>query len=161
MASDDRQRCRFPDTGRLLGVDYGTVRIGLAVCDPDRRLASPLELYQRRDAERDADYLRQVVRREHVVGLVVGLPVYPSGDESEKSLEARRFGAWLAGLTGLPVVFVDERYTSNEAERLLGGARMTRAQRKRRKDMLAAQLILSAYLESPHTAAQSPESLEG
>src|SRR5690606_35575934 len=91
---------------------------------------------------------------------VVGLPVFPSGDESPKSFEARAFGAWLAEVVRLPVCFVDERYTTNEANRLLGERRLTRDQKKRRRDMLAAQIILSTYLESPHLATERIQPLD-
>ena len=68
------------------------------------------------------------------------------GRESEKSLEARRFGKWLGDVTGLPVEFFDERFTSLEAEQLLLGAELTKKRRKKRLDMLAAQIMLAAYL---------------
>ena len=105
--------------GRLLGVDYGTVRVGLAVSDPDRIIASPLATYARRDQEADARFLRELVQTESIVGLVVGLPVHLSGREGQKAAAARAFGAWLARTTGLPVAFYDERFTTVEAESAL------------------------------------------
>jgi len=138
----------FPAKGRLAGIDYGTVRIGVAVSDMDRRLASPYENYTRRGQEVDASYFRQIAADEDIVGFVVGLPVHTSGEESQKSIESRQFGAWLANVTELPVQYFDERFTSVEAERFLLEARMTRRKRKKRLDMLAAQIMLAAYLES-------------
>ncbi|MFO7907322.1 MAG: Holliday junction resolvase RuvX [Pirellulaceae bacterium] len=138
----------FPETGRLAGIDYGTVRIGVAVSDPGRRVASPYETYARRGEESDAGYFRQLVSKENIVGFVVGLPLHASGEESEKSREARVFSDWLSTVTKIPVRFHDERYTTREATNLLGAARMSKKKRKRRLDMLAAQLLLSAYLES-------------
>jgi len=138
----------FPAKGRLAGVDYGTVRIGIAITDSDRRLASPYENYTRRGQEADADYFRKIAADESVAGFVVGLPVHTSGEESQKSAEARQFGAWLTEVTELPVQYFDERFTSVEAERHLLGAQMTRKKRKKRLDMLAAQIMLAAYLES-------------
>ncbi len=79
---------------------------------------------------------------------VVGLPVHTSGHESQKSLEAKAFGDWLTGVTGVPVAYFDERYTTVEAEQILAGAKLTKARRKERLDMLAAQILLTAYLES-------------
>ena len=75
--------------GRLLGVDTGTVRVGLAVCDADRIIASPLEIRERQVDDRDAAYFREVVKREQIVGIVLGLPLHTSGNESKKSIEAR------------------------------------------------------------------------
>lgn len=138
----------FPVQGRLAGIDFGTVRIGIAVTDPDQRLASPYEIYQRRSRAADIEYFQRLVREERVVGFVVGLPVHASGEESQKSLEVRAFGDWLRSLTGLPVRFYDERYTSVLADQSLLDAQMTRKQRKARLDKVAAQLILAAYLES-------------
>lgn len=139
---------QFPPKGRLAGIDYGTVRIGIAVTDPDRRLASPYENYTRRGPDGDARYFRQLVESEDVVAFVVGLPVHTSGEESQKSIESRQFGQWLTEITGLPVRYYDERYTSVQAEQSLLGAQMTRKRRKKRLDMIAAQIMLAAYLES-------------
>jgi len=150
----------LPPTGRLAGVDYGERRIGISICDPNRVLASPFENYQRRGERQDAEYFQRFVADEKIVGFVVGLPVYASGNESAKSLETRRFGTWLEQTTNIPVCYVDERYTTKQAEAILQDAQLTSAKRKKRRDMLAAQLILTAYLESPHTAHHPPASLD-
>ena len=78
--------------GRLAGIDYGTVRIGVAITDFEQRLASPYENYTRRGPTADAAYFRWLVEEERIERFVVGLPVHISGHESAKSLEARRFG---------------------------------------------------------------------
>ena len=135
-------------TGRVAGVDYGTVRIGLAISDPDRILSSPFETYVRKNEKADAEYFRRFVQEERVAQFVVGLPLHLSGDISEKSKEATAFAAWLAAETGIPVDFVDERYTSVEAERHLRGAKFTNKRRQDRRDMIAAQILLATYLES-------------
>jgi putative Holliday junction resolvase len=145
--------------GRLAGVDFGTVRIGIAVTDYDQRLASPFENYTRRGATADAAYFRRLADEERIERFVVGLPVHLSGDESAKSLEARRFGEWLAKITGRPVQFFDERYTSSEAERVLLDMGLTKKRRKERLDKLAAQILLTAYLES-QTRVDPPASLQ-
>lgn len=139
---------QVPTTGRLAAIDYGTVRVGIAITDPGQTLASPLEILQRRDKEQDARYFSSLAKEERLVGLVVGLPVHTDGNESQKSREARIFGQWLAEITSLPVVFFDERYTTAHAEELLQDAGLTSKQRKQRRDMLAAQILLTAYLES-------------
>ena len=112
---------------RLLGVDYGTVRVGLAVTDADRIIASPLEIRERQGPEKDAAFFRALVEREQVGGLVVGLPLHTTGREGVKAAEARAFGAWLGGLTGLPVIFADERFSTAFAESALWSAGMVRA----------------------------------
>jgi putative Holliday junction resolvase len=157
MTSNEVPPDDFPAQGRLAGVDFGTVRIGLAVCDPERRLASPYEIYHRRNPTADAEYFRHFVREERIVGFVVGLPLHASGEESQKSAEARAFGKWLHQITGQPVRYHDERYTSVLAEQSLLAARLTRKRRKQRLDKVAAQLILAAYLESAQDG--QPEAL--
>lgn len=141
----------FPSEGRLAGIDFGTVRIGVAISDPGRTIASPYENYTRRSEKLDAAFFRQLVEEEGIVGFVVGLPVHTSGDESQKSAEAREFASWLTEVTGRPIQFQDERYTTREATYLLSEAQLTKKKRKQRLDKLAAQLLLTAYLESgPH-----------
>ena len=140
-------------TGKIAGVDYGTVRIGIAVSDADRILASPYETYIRKSPDRnaqekEAQYFRQLVSEERITRFVLGLPLHLSGDLSEKAKEVLRFGRWLTQTTGIEVDYMDERYTSVEAERLLREAGLTDKKRKERRDKLAAQILLSAYLES-------------
>jgi putative Holliday junction resolvase len=135
-------------TGRLAGIDFGTVRIGVAITDAERRFASPLVNYTRRGEQTDADFFRRLAADEQIVGFVVGLPVHLDGRESQKSGEARRFGDWLAKTTGTNVVFFDERFSTSEAEQALAGAELTKKQRKARLDKLAAQILLTGYLEA-------------
>ncbi|MFP6672047.1 MAG: Holliday junction resolvase RuvX [Pirellulaceae bacterium] len=138
----------LPAKGRLVGIDFGTVRIGIAISDAEHRLASPYENYTCRDREADGQYFVELIAAENVVGFVVGLPVHGSGEESAKSLEARQFGRWLTEITALPVTFYDERYTTAQAEQMLTTAELTSKRRKKRLDMVAAQIILASYLES-------------
>ena len=78
----------IPETGRIAAIDYGTVRIGIAVTDSRRTIASPLENYTRRDSARDAERFKHLVREEQITLFVVGLPVHNNGRESQKSIEA-------------------------------------------------------------------------
>jgi putative Holliday junction resolvase len=149
-----------PQAGRVAGIDFGTVRIGIAISDPGRTIASPYENYTRRGTEQDARRLERLVAEEQVSLFVVGLPVHLDGGESEKSLEARRFGEWLGEVTGVPVVYFDERFTTIQAEQLLLEAQMTRRRRKKRMDMLSAQIMLSAYLESSSPPDEGPGPLD-
>jgi putative holliday junction resolvase len=140
--------------GRVAGIDFGTVRIGIALSNPERTIASPLENYTRRGLEQDAQRFRRLAADERVTLFVVGLPIHLDGGESQKSIEAREFGKWLGKTTGVPVEFFDERFTSHEAEEYLLAADMTRKRRKKRLDKLAAQIMLSGYLERPGTGGQ-------
>jgi putative Holliday junction resolvase len=144
---------------RIAGIDYGTVRIGVAIGDLEVRMASPAGTYTRRSERLDAEYFATLAREERLVRWVVGLPVHLSGNESQKSLEARRFGDWLAAKTGVPVEYFDERYTSAQAEEILQAANLTSKRRKARIDALAAQIMLTAYLEAGARGQDEPGSL--
>lgn len=146
--------------GRLAGIDYGTVRIGIAITDPAQSIASPYENYTRRDRQQDARRFQRLVEEEQIKRFIVGLPVHLSGDESQKSREARAFGEWLTEVTGLPVEFYDERFSSSQAEQFLIEADLTSKRRKRRLDMLAAQIMLSGYLDSKYKGQAAPEGLD-
>ena len=146
--------------GRVAGIDFGTVRIGIAISDPGRTIASPYENYTRRGPEQDARRMRRLVDEEQITLLVVGLPVHLDGGESQKSAEARQFGQWLHEVTGVGVEFFDERFTSAEAEHYLLDAGLTKKRRKQRMDMLAAQILLSAYLESQTKGREPPRGLD-
>jgi len=135
-------------SGRLLALDVGDVRIGIAVCDRDRVMASPYDQYTRRSPEKDTEFFRQLVAAEQIVGLVVGLPINMNGTEGPKAVAYRKYGEWLAGVLKLPVAFFDERLTTHAAQGMLIDAGLSRQKRKERIDKLAATLILQAYLEA-------------
>jgi putative Holliday junction resolvase len=145
---------------RIAGIDYGTVRIGIATADLAVGIAGPYETYARRSERLDAEYFRRLAGEERIGRFVVGLPVHLSGGESQKSTEARRFGEWLAATTGVPVEYFDERYTSAQAEELLQGAGLTSKRRKARIDQLAAQIMLTAYLEAGARGQSDPGGIE-
>jgi putative Holliday junction resolvase len=145
---------------RLLGVDFGSVRIGLAVSDRDRRFASPLATYRRRGQDPDARFFARLVEDEEIAQVVVGLPVHLSGREGQKAGEARAFGRWLAEAIQLPVVFYDERFTTVEAENFLLAAGLTSKRRKDRRDRVAAQILLQTYLDSGCPAEEPPRALD-
>jgi len=133
--------------GRVAGIDYGMVHIGVSLSDPGRTIASPFATYRRQGEAEDAEYFRQLVEHKQVTLFVVGLPLHSHGEESELSAQARRFGQWLKKVTGVPVEFYDERYTTQLAEDLLRQAGLRRKRRRQKTDKVAAQLILSSYLE--------------
>jgi len=147
-----------------VGIDYGTKRIGIAVSDTEQMLASPLENYNRRNAALDAERFQRLAVDEQVLKFVVGLPVHLDGRESPKSIEARAFGTWLAEVTGRPVEYFDERFTTSEAEQYLSAAKFTKKQRQARLDKLAAQIMLTAYLErqreNPAATDEPPRGLD-
>jgi putative holliday junction resolvase len=151
-------------SGRIAGIDFGTVRVGIATADLGQAIASPYETYQRRGEESDRARFQRLVKDEQIVRFVVGLPIHLDGRESQKSSEARQFGQWLTETTGVPVEFFDERFTTTEAEQVLSAAHLSKKKRKARLDKLAAQIMLTAYLESlgadPSRWGEAPRGLD-
>ena len=138
----------FPRTGRIASVDFGTVRIGIAICDSDWILASPLVVHPASDWRQDGEFFRELASEERITGFVVGLPIHCDGGESEKSKLCRKFANWLAAETGLPVRLFDERFTTADAKSRLAGVGYTNKKKKKRVDAVAAQVILESFLEA-------------
>ncbi len=136
---------------RILGIDYGERRVGIALSDPTASIAQPLPTLRRRRGKRPpvAAVLRLVAEHD-VAEIVVGLPLTPAGGESDWTREVREFGERLAQRSGLPVHYVDERMTSARAERVVRSLGLKRSQReqKERVDAAAAMLILQAHLDA-------------
>lgn len=151
-------RSEVPFRGPLLGVDYGTRRVGLAISTGDQTIASPLTIYQRGSEQQEARILRGVFEDYQVRGIVLGLPIHVNGEEGQKAYESRKYGGWMAKLSGLPVDYWDERFTSAVAEEFLLSAEMTRDQRKKRLDMVAAQIMLQSYLDRRRSNLREPGS---
>ncbi len=145
---------------RIAGIDYGTIRIGIALAETEVGIAGPFENYTRRSPKLDGDYFKALAQQERIDRFVVGLPVHLHGGESQKSAEARAFGKWLGEITGIPVEYFDERFTTFEADELLSARKLTKKQRQARRDQLAAQIMLTAYLESGGRSQPSPESID-
>jgi putative Holliday junction resolvase len=144
----DPHEPEFPEQGRLAAIDFGTRRIGIAICDPDRILASPLEIHAADHWRDDGDYFRALVQRERITALVVGLPIHCDGGESQKSRECREFARWLAAETGSPVRLFDERFTTSDAKRLIASGGYSRKKKKKRVDAVAALVLLESFLEA-------------
>jgi putative Holliday junction resolvase len=135
---------------RVLGIDYGTRRIGLALSDPTGTIASPLPTLRRRAGKRPPlARLEEIARGHQVARLVVGLPLDLEGRETEWCAEVREVGDRLGSRLGLPVEYMDERMTSVRAERAVRSLGLRKAQRedKARVDAAAAILILQAWLD--------------
>ncbi len=138
--------------GRVAGIDYGTVRIGVAVSDAGRRIASPWANYDRKSLAQDAQFFQRLVVSEEITLFVVGLPIHLDGRESQKSREARQFAQWLEQVTGVEVQLFDERFTTSQARAALENANFSQQRRKQRLDKIAAQILLAAYLEAGDAA---------
>ena len=135
------------DRGALLGLDLGSKTIGVAVSDPDRRLAAGVETIARKNFTADAQRLLALAAERKAVGLVLGLPVNMDGSEGPRAQSARAFARNLAKLTGLPIALWDERLSTAAVERQLIAANVSRAKRVAVIDEHAAAYILQGALD--------------
>ena len=133
--------------GKLAGLDVGTKTIGLAICDAGRHFAGPVETIRRTKFTKDLEALRVFVQREHVVGVVVGLPLSMDGSDSPRTQSVRAFARNLAAL-GLPILLWDERWSTQAVERAMVAADVSRARRAEKIDALAAAHILQGAIDA-------------
>ena len=133
---------------RILGVDYGRRRIGLAISDEAQFLARPLPPYHRTySRQKDLREIARLAHEQDVQTMVIGLPLNMDGTKGEMALEVEAFVRDLGQIAGIGIVVSDERLTSVEAERVLLQGNVKRKDRKLLRDGLAATLILQGYLD--------------
>lgn len=138
---------------RILGIDYGRKRIGLARSDESGVLASPLPVYTRSGrAADDLDRLVDLIGEQDVARIVIGWPLHMNGTEGEMAGEVRALARELRTRTGLPVELFDERWTSAQAEDVLIAGDVSRHRRRNLRDGLAATLILQGFLDREQAA---------
>lgn len=138
---------------RTMGLDVGERRIGVAISDPDERLAVPLRVLERRGGAADARAVAELARREGVGRIVVGLPVSLDGRLGPQARQTQSFAELLRAATDAEVVLYDERFSTTEAERHLRQLGMREREMRTRRDAVAAAIILQAYLDSRRAAA--------
>lgn len=144
--------------GRLIGIDYGTRRIGLATADTVLPIASPAAVLDATgQVADDAQRVAAWTRADPPAGLVVGLPLSMDGTDSAQTRLTRRFADVLGAALGVPVELWDERLTSFHADELLSAAAGKRRGRQPGRDAVAAQLILQAYLDAQRQPPASDE----
>jgi putative holliday junction resolvase len=137
----------WPERGALVGLDLGTKTIGVAVSDPDRRLATGVETIQRKAFKADAARLLAIASERKAVGFVLGLPINMDGSEGPRAQSTRAFARNLARLTELPIGLWDERLSTAAVERELIAADASRGKRKAVIDQHAAVFILQGALD--------------
>jgi putative holliday junction resolvase len=130
---------------RILALDYGRRRIGIALSDPLGIMAHGQETLQRVNIRTDLAALKSLIEAQQVGQIVVGNPLHMSGEESELSREARAFASRLSDESGIPFLMWDERMSSKEAGRYLAEAGRSKGKRGT-VDRMAAELILNSYL---------------
>lgn len=146
-----------PKSGRILALDLGDVRIGLAISDPLGITAQPAGNLESRGVKKDLGRVRDLVREREVVEVVVGHPLLLSGRAGERALAAEEFARQLRQmLRDVPVELWDERWTTTEAERVMTAAGVRRARRRKVVDSLAAVVLLQSYIDARAERSGSP-----
>jgi len=152
----------IPTTGRLLALDWGEVRIGLALSDDSQTLASPLETLVRRAGKRlPVARLLELTSLHHPVGVVVGLPLTPDGLEEESAVAAREMAGTVGRRTGLPVELWDERMSTARALAAIWEQGGSTRGRKKDVDALAAAVVLQHFLDARREKAVRTARTEG
>ncbi|RDV81760.1 Holliday junction resolvase RuvX [Ammonifex thiophilus] len=141
---------------RILALDVGDKTIGVAVSDPFGLTAQGLEVLRRGEESEDVQRVVELARRYGVEEVVIGLPRTLAGEIGPQAQKVLRFGELLAQ-QGLKIIYWDERFTTKEAEKVLLAADVSRRERRRIKDILAAVLLLEAYLERRRGEAEQPK----
>jgi putative Holliday junction resolvase len=144
----------MPSVMRSLGIDFGEKRIGLAISDPEGRLAVPLTTLERRKDRSAIREIEEIARREGVERLVLGEPIGLDGQRGEAAERVRRFGNRLAEVTGLPVRLINESLTTVEAQERLRAAGIDPRREPERIDAIAAQILLQEALDSEPVGTQ-------
>ena len=133
--------------GKILGVDFGDTRTGLAICDPSRILASGIGYISPGGIEKTADAVAEIAREQGATAIVVGLPVNMDGSEGSRATRCRKFAHLLEERLALPVAMFDERMTTMTAARYLNETNTRGKKRKTVIDTLSAQIILQNCLD--------------
>lgn len=147
----DRAAAAFGARGALLGLDLGEKTIGVASCDPDRRVATPVETIRRSKFSVDADRLRTLASERRAVGFVLGLPRNMDGTEGARAQGTRAFARNLQRTAGLPVALWDERLSTVAMDRELIALDTSRARRAAKIDESAATFILQGAIDRLHS----------
>lgn len=144
---------------RILALDHGSRRIGLAIADPETGMAFARRAIQRRNLDHDLALIRELCTSEGVERVVIGLPLHLDGSEGAQAAAARAFGDRLVEL-GLDVIYEDERLTSWEAAERMAEAGRRPNRGSGELDSTAARLILQQYLDARHRTGRPPEESE-
>lgn len=133
---------------KVMGLDYGKARIGVALSDIMGFLASPHSTLKRTTIENDINYLKKIIVDNNVSKVVVGLPLEMSGNKGSIAIDTEEFAKNLTKETGVEIIFVDERLSSVEAEEQLKLTIKSWEKRKQLLDQVSASIILQSYLDS-------------
>jgi len=140
-------RAVLPMPGRVLGIDYGSKQIGLALSDLGRTVATPWTMLHRGRWQETAALLLQCLNSENIVGIVLGYPLSLDGTKSAMTQATEQFARNIQKISTLPILLAEERFSSVTAENALLEANMRRAERAEKRDMVAAAVMLQQVLD--------------
>ena len=132
---------------KIIALDIGTVRIGVATSDILEIIASSYEVYKRKNNSEDVKHIAELVSNLNAGEVVIGLPLKMDGSEGQSVEMAKGFGEELAKLVNVPILYQDERLSTVTAQKILIESGMRREKRKNKVDALAATIILQTYLD--------------
>lgn len=133
---------------KIMCLDYGDSRIGIAFTDFLQITSNPYENYNSKGKQQDLEYLSTLAKNNQVNLIVIGMPYSLDGSENDRTQKTQQFGTLLSNLTNIKVVYEDERLSSYEAEEILKQKKVPPKDRKKQLDMLSAAIILQAYLNN-------------
>ena len=145
--SDFKQK--LPTKKAIIGFDFGTKRLGVAVSDLTCTIASSYTIIERKNKHDDINKIKEIIDEKEIGGIVFGLPLQMNGQEGDIAAEVRKFAAFVEAQTGLPCTFWDERLSSSAVESfLISEVDMSRSKRKKILDSSAATYILQGFLDA-------------
>lgn len=142
---------------RVLGIDYGEKRIGLAVSDRLLLTSQALGQYNIKNKKEDKRYFKALVSRYEINEIVIGLPLMMDGSAGTQAEKTKEFAAWMESALKLPVILWDERLTTKQAVQILRHQKLNTRKQKGLKDQVSAAIILSSYLESKREKAHGSQ----
>jgi putative Holliday junction resolvase len=140
---------------RILGLDVGERRIGVAVADESVRVALPITIVERREPSADLDAIARLVQDQGAEAIVIGLPISLNGSLGPQAQAVKAFGQKLSARLALPIEYWDERLSTVEADRRLADAGRSGAKAKAKRDAAAAAIVLQSYLDSQAQSSPS------
>lgn len=133
---------------RVLGIDFGDRKIGLAISDRLWITAQPLASYRRGTEKEDEKYFKALIAEYEITEIIVGMPLRMDGSSGTRAEKTREFARWLEQILNLPILFWDERLTTKQANKILSQRKIATRVKKNIEDQISAMIILSTYLES-------------
>lgn len=141
---------------RVLGIDFGDRNIGLAVSDKLGLTAQGIGRYRVKNKKDDKKFFKELVSKYEIIEIVIGFPLRMNGSEGTRAEKTKEFAGWLEKTLGLPIIFWDERLTTQQALKILYQQKAKIKTKKRLKDQISAMIILSSYLEHKRAKAHDP-----